>query len=113
MGTGLFVNELVRNRRLSLELQATLRGLVETSPAAIVTVDEHGSIELATGPLPELKQSRHMLELLLNPGGVYVSALHHAGCAAGEAVAVQGVHAMPRAPRRRRNFHGRGLVFHI
>src|ERR1700722_4291555 len=30
MGTGLFVAELVRNRRLSLELQATLRGLVET-----------------------------------------------------------------------------------
>src|ERR1700690_1061375 len=46
MGSGLFVAELVRNRRLSTALQATLRGLVETSPAAIVTVDEHGCVEL-------------------------------------------------------------------
>jgi hypothetical protein len=39
-GCGLFVAELVRNRRLTLEAQARLKALVETSPAAIVTVDE-------------------------------------------------------------------------
>src|ERR1700730_11725142 len=36
VGCGLFVAELVRNRRLSLEVQERLRILVETSPAAIV-----------------------------------------------------------------------------
>src|SRR5262249_48437054 len=46
-GCGLFVAELVRNRRMSLESQERLRALVETSPAAIVTVDERGTIELA------------------------------------------------------------------
>src|SRR5208283_5531789 len=46
-GCGLFVAELVRNRRLTLEAQERLKVLVETSPAAIVTVDERGSIELA------------------------------------------------------------------
>ena len=44
VGCGLFVAELVRNRRLSLASQARLRVLVETSPAAIVTVDERGFI---------------------------------------------------------------------
>src|SRR5208337_4135870 len=39
-GCGLFVGELVRNRRLSLESQERLKALVETSPAAIVTVDD-------------------------------------------------------------------------
>ena len=34
LGCGLFVGELVRNRRLSLESQARLKALVETSPAA-------------------------------------------------------------------------------
>ncbi|MGO9257560.1 MAG: hypothetical protein ACLQU1_14790 [Bryobacteraceae bacterium] len=43
-GCGLFVGELVRNRRLNLEAQERLKALVETSPAAIVTVDEHGFI---------------------------------------------------------------------
>jgi PAS domain-containing protein len=46
-GCGLFVGELVRNRRLSAEAQARLKALVETSPAAIVTVDERDFIELA------------------------------------------------------------------
>src|SRR5580704_10123748 len=46
-GCGLFVGELVRNRRLNLESQERLKALVETSPAAIVTVDAHGFIELA------------------------------------------------------------------
>ena len=47
VGCGLLVGELVRNRRLNLESQTRLKILVETSPAAIVTVDERGFIELA------------------------------------------------------------------
>src|SRR5579883_3033251 len=43
-GCGLFVAELVRNRRMNLEAQARLRALVETSPAAIVTVGDGGFI---------------------------------------------------------------------
>src|SRR5580658_5754720 len=54
VGCGLFVAELVRNRRLSLTSQARLKVLVETSPAAIVTVDERGFIELANGAAVEL-----------------------------------------------------------
>ena len=46
-GCGLFVAELLRNRRLMLEAEERLRILVETSPAAIVTVDERGFIERA------------------------------------------------------------------
>jgi len=53
-GCGLFVSELLRNRRLSLETQQRLRALVETSPAAIVTVAERGSIELANQAAAEL-----------------------------------------------------------
>src|SRR5580658_4563015 len=45
-GCGLFVAELVRNRRMTIEAQIRLRALVETSPAAIVTVDTSGFIEL-------------------------------------------------------------------
>jgi PAS domain S-box-containing protein len=47
VGCGLFVAELCRKRSLSLETQARLHALVETSPAAIVTLDEHGLVELA------------------------------------------------------------------
>src|SRR6202023_4400712 len=57
-GCGLFVAELVRNRRLSLEAQERLRALVETSPAAIVTVDERGFIELANRAAVELMAPR-------------------------------------------------------
>jgi PAS domain S-box-containing protein len=77
VGCGLFVAELVRNRRLSLASQARLMVLVETSPAAIVTVDERGFIELA---------NRAAVELLLPRGGALVGdpiaaflpELHHA-----------------------------------
>src|SRR5215472_9312443 len=47
VGCGLFVGELGRNRRLNIEAQQQLKALVETSPAAIVTVNEQGVIELA------------------------------------------------------------------
>jgi len=59
VGCGLFVGELIRNRRLSLESQARLKALVETSPAAIVTVDEHGSVELANQAAIELLAPRN------------------------------------------------------
>lgn len=53
-GCGLFVAELVRNRRLTTETQDRLRALVETSPAAIVTVDGCGVVELANRAANEL-----------------------------------------------------------
>jgi two-component system sensor kinase FixL len=53
-GCGLFVAELVRNRRLTLQSQERLKILVETSPAAIVTVDEDGFIELSNRAAAEL-----------------------------------------------------------
>jgi PAS domain S-box-containing protein len=54
VGCGLFVSELVRNRRLNLEIQERLRALIETSPAAIVTLDQRGFIELANRAAAEL-----------------------------------------------------------
>ena len=59
-GCGLFVAELLRNRRLTLEAEERLRVLVETSPAAILTVDQHGFIERA---------NHAAVELLGPPGG--------------------------------------------
>jgi len=53
-GCGLFVSELIQNRRLSQDTQRRLRILVETSPAAIVTVDEHGLIDVANQAAVEL-----------------------------------------------------------
>jgi PAS domain-containing protein len=58
VGCGLFVAELVRNRRLTLEGRERLMALVETSPAAIVTVDERGFIELANQAAVELMSPR-------------------------------------------------------
>ena len=76
-GCGLFVAELIRNRRLSLETQARLRALVETSPAAIVTVDEHGFIELANRAATELMAPREG-HLIGHPIAVYLPELHYA-----------------------------------
>src|ERR1039457_4137226 len=77
VGCGLFVGELVRNRRLSLESQARLKALVETSPAAIVTVDERGFIELANRAAVELMVPRGG-ELIGNPIAAFLPELHHA-----------------------------------
>jgi PAS domain S-box-containing protein len=76
-GCGLFVAELVRNRRLKMEAQDSLRALVETSPAAIVTVDQQGFIQLA---------NQAALELMAPPDGklvgvpvaAFLPELHHA-----------------------------------
>src|SRR6202162_2098771 len=76
-GCGLFVAELVRNRRLTLEGQERLKALVETSPAAIVTVDERGFIELANHAAVEVMAPRDGI-LVGNPIAVFLPDLHHA-----------------------------------
>ncbi len=76
-GCGLFVAELVRNRRLTLQGQERLKALVETSPAAIVTVDDRGIIELANRAAVELMAPRDG-ELAGNPIAAFLPELHHA-----------------------------------
>jgi PAS domain S-box-containing protein len=76
-GCGLFVGELVRNRRLNMESQAKLKALVETSPAAIVTVDVSGAIELANRAAIELLAPRSGL-LIGYPVAAFLPELHHA-----------------------------------
>lgn len=76
-GCGLFVGELVRNRRLNMESQAKLRALVETSPAAILTVDVSGAIELANRAAIELLAPRSGL-LIGDPVAAFLPELHHA-----------------------------------
>jgi two-component system, LuxR family, sensor kinase FixL len=76
-GSGLFVAELVRNRRINVESEVRLRALVETSPAAIVTVDERGFIELANRAAVDMLAPRDG-ELLGNPIAAFLPELHHA-----------------------------------
>jgi PAS domain S-box-containing protein len=76
-GCGLFVAELVRNRRLTLEGQERLKVLVETSPAAIVTIDDRGFIELANHAATELMAPRDG-ELVGSPIAAFLPELHHA-----------------------------------
>ncbi len=77
VGCGLFVAELVRNRRLSLTSQARLKVLVETSPAAIVTVDERGFIELSNAAAVDLLNPRDG-NLIGDPIAAFLPELHHA-----------------------------------
>src|SRR5580704_7512724 len=77
VGCGLFVAELVRNRRLTLVGQNRLKALVETSPAAIVTVDELGFIELANLAAAELMAPQNG-NLAGHPIAVFLPELHHA-----------------------------------
>lgn len=76
-GCGLFVGELIRNRRHSVESQLRLKALVETSPAAIVTLDQHGCVELANRAAIEMLAPRegHMIS---EPIAAYLPELHHA-----------------------------------
>jgi two-component system, LuxR family, sensor kinase FixL len=76
-GCGLFVAELVRNRRLTLEGRERLNALVETSPAAIVTVDDRGFIELANQAAVELMGPRDG-KLIGSPVSAFLPELHHA-----------------------------------
>src|ERR1700685_770721 len=73
VGTGLFISEVIRNRRIAMthveelegqiklreDAEEQLRSLVESSPAAIVTIDSGGSVLLAN------EAAQH----LLAPGG--------------------------------------------
>jgi PAS domain S-box-containing protein len=77
VGCGLFVAELGRNRRLTMDGQARLKALVETSPAAIVTVNEHGFIELVNQAAVELMAPRDG-SLVGNPISAFLPELHHA-----------------------------------
>ena len=76
-GCGLFVAELIRNRRLSVESQQRLKALVETSPAAIVTVNERGMIELANAAASELMDPRNG-QIVGSPIAAFLPDLHHA-----------------------------------
>lgn len=76
-GCGLFVAEMMRNRRLSIEAQERLRILVETSPAAIVTIDDQGFIELANRAAIELIAPRDG-KLIGHPVAAFLPELHHA-----------------------------------
>lgn len=76
-GCGLFVAELLRNRRLSQEAEERLRILVETSPAAIVTVDERGFIERANRAAAELIAPRGG-DPVGHPIAAFLPELHHA-----------------------------------
>lgn len=76
-GVGLFTSEVLRNRRLSLSSQERLRVLVETSPAAIVTIDERGFIELANLAAIELMAPRDG-QLIGYPIAAFLPELHHA-----------------------------------
>jgi two-component system sensor kinase FixL len=76
-GSGLFISEVLRNRRLRLATQERIRVLVETSPAAIVTVDEHGIIELANDAAATLMAARDG-NLIGQPIAAFLPELHHA-----------------------------------
>jgi PAS domain S-box-containing protein len=77
IGSGLFISEVLRNRRLRLASQERIRVLVETSPAAIVTVDEHGIIELANDAASVLMAPRNG-NLIGQPIAAFLPELHHA-----------------------------------
>ncbi|HXZ81085.1 MAG TPA: PAS domain-containing protein, partial [Terriglobales bacterium] len=76
-GCGLLTFEVLRNKRLSLEAQERMRVLVETSPAAIVTVEERGFIELANQAAAQL-MAPHNGVLVGQPIAAYLPELHHA-----------------------------------
>lgn len=76
-GCGLLTSEVLRNRRLSLEAQERTRILVETSPAAILTVNEGGLIELANHAATELLAPRGG-HLIGEPIAAYLPELYRA-----------------------------------
>ena len=76
-GCGLLMFEVVRNRRLNLESQERMRVLIETSPAAIVTIDERGFIQLANRAAAELLAPK-VGDLIGQPVAAFLPELHHA-----------------------------------
>ncbi len=79
VGSGLFISEVLRHRLLRQTSQEQLHVLVETSPAAIVTVDEHGFIELANRAAAELMAPRDG-DLIRQPIAAFIPELHHTLC---------------------------------
>ena len=71
VGTGLFISEMIRNRRITMrhveelegqiklreDAEEQLRSLIESSPAAIITIDSDGSVLLAN------EAAQHLLAL--------------------------------------------------
>lgn len=76
-GCGLFAGELFRNRRESIVAQERQRVLVETSPAAILTVDSQGIIEVANRAAVELLVPREG-DLIGSPIAAFFPELHYA-----------------------------------
>ncbi len=76
-GCGLLTAEVLSNRRLTVESQERIRVLVETSPAAIVTVDQNGFIELANHAAAEMMLPREG-SLIGQPIAAFFPELHHA-----------------------------------
>jgi PAS domain S-box-containing protein len=76
-GCGLLISEVLRNRRLSLEAQERMHILVETSPAAIVTIDERGFIELANRAATDLMNPLDG-QLIGQPIAAFLPELHRA-----------------------------------
>ena len=76
-GCGLLTSEVLRNRRLSQEAEERVRVLVETSPAAILTVNEGGLIQLANQAATELLAPRDG-NLIGEPIAAFLPELHHA-----------------------------------
>ena len=76
-GCGLLTTEVLRNRRLNLEAQERTRVLVETSPAAILTVNERGVIELANQAAADLLAPRDG-HLIQEPIAAFLPELHRA-----------------------------------
>lgn len=73
-GGGLFVSELIRSRRLNLAAQQRLRALVETSPAAVLTVNRDGIIELSNDAAISLLTPNRS-DLLGQPIDCFIPAL--------------------------------------
>jgi two-component system, LuxR family, sensor kinase FixL len=76
-GCGLFASELFRNRQASLAAQGRMQILIETSPAAILTVNSSGTIEMANRAAVELLVPREG-QLLGTPVAAFLPELHYA-----------------------------------
>src|SRR5580704_1627281 len=76
-GCGLLTSEVLRNQRLHREAQERTRILVETSPAAILTINEGGLIELANHAATELLAPRDG-HLIGEPIAAFLPELHRA-----------------------------------
>ena len=76
-GCGLFSGEIFRNRRASQVSQERLRIVIETSPAAILTVDSRGIVELANQAAVELLAPREG-QLIGAPIAAFLPELHYA-----------------------------------